>query len=627
MGIRRKGWLTARRLWCATAIGLLLASVPLIAIAVDDKPDGRSSRRDVFEAGRVWNVHITVPAAEYEAMQPRRGQTFLGMLGMGGRKKTDQPQREVHRNTFGMDLPWATASVTFDGETFQDVGIRYKGNGTIGDAARTIKKSFKIDLDHSGGTARFRGLKTINLHCGVADPSKCRESLGYGLYRAAGVPAPLTALAEVRLTVPGKYDRELLGLYTVVEQVDKPFLRDHFGADKGLLMKPEGLRDFEFKGDNWDRYQKQYLPKRDAEPEEIARIIAFARLVDKAGDDEFQKEIESYLDIDAYLRFLAATAFVSNSDSFFALGHNYYLYLHPTTGRFHFIPWDLDRAFSNLPVLGSNTQQMNLSFTHPYGGAHRLTDRLLAMPGMGERYQKLLAELAAGCFEKEKLLQQTNAAEAAVKDLLEQDARAAEARKDGVGGFGPAFGKPPAMQTFMEKRSASLSAQLAGTSQGHVPKPGMFRMGDMLAEPMLESLDTERDGTLSRDEWLAAVKKVFDACEKDEQQRVRQKGIADALNGMFPRPPEGQRDAGPPGFRPGNFMAGPIVRRADADRDGRVTFDEMKNAAEKLFDEFDKEMSGKLNETAFGELLDALFPFSNFGPPPGKPAEPKKDEP
>src|SRR5262249_60425874 len=108
----------------------------------------------------------------------------------------------------------------------------------------------------------------------------------------------------------------------------------------------------------------------------------------------------------------------------------------------------------------------------------------------------------------------------------------------------------------------SLSAQLAGTSAGHVPKPGMFRMGDMLAEPMRESLDTEKDGTLSRDEWLAAVKRVFDACEKDEQQRVRQKGIADALNGMFPGPAEDHRVAGSPGFRPGNFMAGAIGRLA-----------------------------------------------------------------
>ena len=34
----------------------------------------------------------------------------------------------------------------------------------------------------------------------------------------------------------------------------------------------------------------------------------------------------------------------------------------------------------------------------------------------------------------------------------------------------------------------------------------------------------------------------------------------------------------------------------------------------------------KLDETAFGDLLNALFTPPNFGPPGGKPAEPKKEE-
>src|SRR5262249_36021201 len=158
----------------------------------------------------------------------------------------------------------------------------------------------------------------------------------------AGVPAPGTSFAEVRLTVEGKYDSELWGLYTLVEHVDNRFLRTHFGSDTGLLMKPEGLRDFEHHGNDWERYRKTYLPKRKATDNETARIIAFTKLVHKADNDSFEREIGSYIDIEAYLRFLAVTSFVSNPDCFFILGHNYYLYLHPRTGQFHFIPWDVD---------------------------------------------------------------------------------------------------------------------------------------------------------------------------------------------------------------------------------------------------------------------------------------------
>src|SRR5262249_48347840 len=162
------------------------------------------------------------------------------------------------------------------------------------------------------------------------------------------------------------------------EAVDRTLLRREFKTDNGLLMKPEGLREFADLGDDWERYKKQYAPKRDASKEESRRVIAFARLVAKADDAAFHKQIGSYREVDEYLRFLAVTTFIANPDSFFALGHNYYLYLHPKTNKFYFLPWDLDRAFANLPNLGSYNQQMNLSLTHPYAGTHRLTERLLA---------------------------------------------------------------------------------------------------------------------------------------------------------------------------------------------------------------------------------------------------------
>lgn len=620
---------------CRAAVVTGLLTGTWMAARANDSSDKtgaeKAASNGVFEPGKVWKVHLTITSKEYEAMQPRGGWGFPGVGAAPKPKppvKPEEPARQVHRNTFGVDLPWAIGSATVNDETFKDVGIRYKGNGTIGDAARTIKKSFKIDLDHFGGTAQFHRTRTINLHCGVADPSRCRETLGYALYRAAGVPASRTALAEVWLTVPGKYDKELLGVYTVVEHVDKQFQRAHFGTDKGLLMKPEGLREFTYQGDDWDRYKKQYAPKRDATKEEASRVIAFSKLVHKADDAEFKKQIASYLDVDAYLRYLAVTAFVANADSFFSLGHNYYLYLHPRTGQFHFMPWDLDRAFANLPVLGSNKQLMDLSLTHPYSGTHRLTDRLLAMPEVSEKYHNLLKELAAGCFAKQRLLVELEALASATKDLIAQEWRSAEARGESSSDFGPPamFGTPPALKTFVDKRTESVALQLAGKSKGHVPS-GSFRIGDVLAGPMMETLDTDKDGSLSKDEWMAAVKKVFAACEKDAEGHVNEKGLARALNEMFPKPPKAGPGAAPlPGFGIGNFMAGPIIRRADADKDGKVTVDELVAAGGKLFDEFDKGRIGKLDETVFGELLNALFPLPNFGPPGGKGGEPKKDD-
>jgi hypothetical protein len=506
-------------------------------------------------------------------------------------------------------------------EAFEKVALRYKGNGTIGDASRTIKKSFKIDLQKLGGDRRWGGSKTINLHCGVADPSKLRETLGYEVYRAAGVPAPRTTFAEVRLSVSGKYDKELLGLYTVVEEVDKPFLRAHFGADKGLLMKPEGLREFEDRGDKWEAHKRQYAPKREPTKEEAARLIAFARLVQKADDATFNKEVGSYLDVDNYLRFLAATAFLANADSFFVLGHNYYLYLHPKTQKLHFVPWDLDRAFANFPILGSNARQMDLSLAHPYAGTHRLTERLLAIPDVASRYQRLLKELAETAFRKARLLKGLEEAEGAAKGPLEREAKAAGARKEGAGGAGALalFGPPPALKRFVERRTASVAAQVAGVSKGYVPTGGFGaggppKVGQMLAGPMMASLDKDEDERLSRDEWLGAARRMFAACEKDKGGKVDLKALTAGLARSLPQP-----EGAPPGEGLAGFMAGPILARADADKDGKLTSEEVTSAAGALFDEFDKAKAGKLDEDAFAELLSTLFPA-----PKGPPTPPKK---
>lgn len=436
-------------------VALLLNAIPGRALAAD--------KSAALERDKVLQVHLTITADEFAAIQPRGGRTF-GPRPKEPEKPAD-PNREVHKSQFGADLAWGVAAVTIGDQTFEKVGVRYKGNGTILDTARTLKKSFKIDLDRAGGSARFAGSKTINLNCGVTDPTKLREALAYDVYRAAGVPASRTTFAEVRLTVPGKYDKELLGLYTVVEEVDKAFLKDRFGSEKGLVMKPEGLRDFTDLGDEWAKYKTAYAPKRDATAEEGKRLVAFAKLVDKADDATFRKDIDSYLDVDNYLRFMAATAFLANTDSFFDLGHNYYLHLNPKTNKLQFLPWDLDRAFANF---GNASRNMDLSLIHPYGGTHKLTERLLAAPGVAERYQKLFKELASTAFAKDRLLKELAAVEKATADARADDAKAATARKEVTG---PSFfGVPPELSAFVQTRTESVTAQLDGKSKGFIPQ-------------------------------------------------------------------------------------------------------------------------------------------------------------
>src|SRR5262249_29679006 len=161
------------------------------------------------------------------------------------------------------------------------------------------------------------------------------------------------------------------------------------------------VRGLEYLGDDWARYKERYKPKHDPSPKEAQRLIDFAKLVNRGDDEQFRKEVGSYLDVEEFLRFVAATALVVNMDSFFSMGHNYYIYLNPETNKFVYIPWDLDLSLGGFPMMGGADQQLDLSLTHPHPGENKLIDRLLAMKDVNDKYQRLLKELASGAFAKE----------------------------------------------------------------------------------------------------------------------------------------------------------------------------------------------------------------------------------
>jgi spore coat protein CotH len=639
----------SQRLW-AVAAALLSGAAALTWGLAGAPAAGPAPGAGVFGLTQVHTWHLEMTAREWERMQPPPGRGFPAFPGAPPAParppaRPGEGPADIHRGGgWATEFPWARGDFTAGGATLRSVGVRYKGNFTYMASAGGLKRSLKIDFNRHDADLHFHGLKKINLNSGVTDPGRAREALAYAVFRAAGVPAPRTAFAELTLTVPGKYDKEYVGLYTVVEQVDKTFLKDRFGSGKGMLLKPEGLRGLDYLGESWAPYAARYRPKDEAGKKAQRRLIEFTWQVNRADDARFRKEVGAYLDVDEFLRYLAANALLANLDSFLGFGHNNYLYLRPDTNRFVFIPWDLDLSWGTWPPGGTAQQQTALSLTHPHLGENKLIDRLLAMDEVKEKYQKLLRELSAGCFARERLLKDLDAIEKATKEPLGKETKAAEARKERPQGFGAGppggmFGAGVPLKTFIERRTESVAAQLAGKSQGYVPRamafgpggpppggpggrPGGFGPGNFMARPLLAVLDSDKDGKLSKDELVAGARKFFRDCDMDGAGKLDEKALAAGLNRLFPAPPGGR--GGPRGgFGPGTFLAGAILRRADADKDGRVTLDELVAAAEALFRECDKDNKGKLDEPAVAAGINRLFPPPPaFGPPGARPGPP-----
>jgi len=462
----------------------LYVAVSIPALSAEPKPAAPGDR--VFGTDKVVQFHVTMSEKQFAALTPAGGGGF-GPPGFGPPR---QAPEGTHRNTFGVNFPWSQGDLEFDGQTFKDIGIRYKGNYTYMAAAQSLKKSMKFDIDRNVAGQKLDGLTMLNLHCGVSDPTKAREALSYAFFRAAGVPAPRTATLELTLTVPGKYDKEFVGVYTLTEQVNKGFLKMHFKDGSGMLLKPEGLQGgLAHFGSAWRAYENRYKPKDPPTDEQKKRLIDFTRLISSGTDEAFAKEIGSYLDVDAFLRFIAANALLSNMDSYLGFGHNYYLYLVPATNRFVFIPWDLDLSLATWPAAGMPEQLVELSIHHPHAGKNKLIDRIFAIKEHKERYLAIIKELAATSFTKQKLLEILDKIEASLKEPRAKEATAVAARKEGRGGGpgmvfgGGQFGQTMPPRRFIEKRTASVAAQLAGESKGFEPKLFGFGVGPPPVRP------------------------------------------------------------------------------------------------------------------------------------------------
>lgn len=481
------------RFFIAVALLAAYPSSRLIAQPEADQSSKLVAGSQLYESPTaIHALHLTMSKESLAEMEPPPFNPFgppgFGPPGFdprGANGPSKEEASEVHRNTFGVPFRWTQGDLTVDGKSLPNVGLRYKGNFTFMATNGSLKKSLKIDLNRHAKDQNFDGLTMLNLHCGVSDPTLTRETLSCLFFKDVGVPAPRTTYAELFLTIPDRYENEFVGLYTLTEQINKEFLLRHFGDSSGMLLKPEGLQEGpKYLGPEWDKYEKAYRPERSASDEQRQRLIDFTHLVTHASDEEFKKEVETFLDIDAFLRFIAANTLLSNLDSYLGFGHNYYLYLNPTSNRFVFIPWDLDLSLATWPAVGTPEQLVELSIEHPHAGNNRLLERILAIEECHDRYIAMLKAMLEEQFASGKPSKSIDAIESAIEDSLKREKEAIKKRDEGRnrGGFGmpmggAQFGQSLPPRKFFERRTQSVANQLDNKTEGFIPKPFGFGFG------------------------------------------------------------------------------------------------------------------------------------------------------
>jgi spore coat protein H len=468
------------RFFFALMLSLLLAATTF-AEPIKDKAS------PLFDPTKVHEIHIEVSQQGWKTMQPRVYSVFSHLFksapttrpttNPAGKPKYLEGQL-LDPNLSSFQYAFVKATITIDGEKVSDVGLRMKGNSSYTYSSKTLHVPLKIDFNRFVSGQKFHGLTSFNLHNNAFDKSQMREHLAYQVFREAGLPASRTAYARVFLTIPGQHDHEDIGLYLIVEEVDKDFLKTRFPGTKGLLLKPEtisfGLRDL---GNDWKDYLRQYQPRWEATPKQARRVIEFVQLFENANDEVFRQRVESYLNVDQFLRHLAVHTVTVHLDSILCVGHNYFLYLNPADDKFYFIPWDMNLAFAGWVWLGSRDDLINLSIVHPHVADNKLIERLLAVDSYNQIYHRHISDLLASVCEPEKLEKQIDQ----INSLIKVDERALTTQPTRDYNI-----KVPPLRDFPRRRAAAIAAQLNGAA-GYRPSIRFDRIFNLPPNPAIQA--------------------------------------------------------------------------------------------------------------------------------------------
>ena len=551
--------------------------------------DGKLSRAEFRGLGEKWftawdQKHIgrlngeTLRAGLSTTFVPRGMGRPGGGGGFGGGGPPLQGaegKRNGLASASGVEFNYVHADLEIDGQSFRDVGVRYKGNGTFMQSRDSLNRSFKMHLNEFVKGRKLAGVSTLNLHNNITDASWMNEPLAHRLFRDAGVPAPRTTYARVFVTVTGNYERRYLGLYSVVENLDKSFAGARFGTKRGAIFKPVTRSLFEYRGDDWAKYEQTYDPKTSLTPEQKQRVLDFARLVSQADDAAFDARLGEFLDLDEFARFLAVTVWTSSLDSLLTLGQNYLVYLHPGTQRFSFWPWDLDHAFGQFPLIGTREQREQLSLQKPWQGENRFLERVFKVDAFKKLYLAKLGEFGKTIFTPERLQRQVDELAPVLRPAVQEESTEKLTRFDKVVAgeavepqrFGPSRGggePPQPIKGFVTARARSVNEQLAGKSTGAMldqfgfggrggpggPGGGRGGPGEFLGGAFLAALDADQNGEITKDEFLGGFDKWFRGWNTGKnglltEEELRQ-GINRDLSPFRGEGPPGAPPAGPP---------------------------------------------------------------------------------
>jgi spore coat protein H len=226
-----------------------------------------------------------------------------------------------------------------EGRTYP-VELAFRGRSTKTDP-RVVKKSWDVRFEKE---ARFQGKRNIELLAAWKDSGYLTEKLWYDLAASVGLRVSSARYVHVKLHVlqpDGSVHTRYEGVFTELESLNKDFLEAHDFDEDGDIYRC-GMHDCEMRPPPQEEYQEKW-DKKTNEKEPWDRLWSFMEDINRTPPHRFAAFAREHLELEDYLTWMVTETFIANDlqgDS------RSYLVYDRETGKWTYVPWDLNNALS-----------------------------------------------------------------------------------------------------------------------------------------------------------------------------------------------------------------------------------------------------------------------------------------
>lgn len=301
-------------------------------------------------------------------------------------------------------------------DTVYQVGFRLRGNTS----RYSPKKSFKVSFNTFIQGQQYQGLEKMNINGEHNDPSVIRSKLCWDILREFNIPAPRSN--HVELYINGDY----YGLYINVEHIDEEFVYSRFGNKEGNLFKCLWPADLNFFSSDPDEYKftsgdrRAYDLRTNVERDNYDDLYQFIHLLNTIPIENLSCEIENLFNVDDFLKILAFDLVSGNWDGYSYNQNNYYLYHNTTTGKFEYIPYDLDNTLG-IDWIGRDWGDRDIYDWAKHDENRPLHNRILEVPEYRDQFSWYLHQLVNVIMDTTTLFPRIDSLHTMITSSLEKD--------------------------------------------------------------------------------------------------------------------------------------------------------------------------------------------------------------